>query len=141
MSDKEIRSSIDWDSYFFKIMESTSLRSKDPNTKVGAVIVNENKQIVGLGYNGFPAGFKDTESRWQRPTKYNYVVHAEVNAMLNSHHSLKGCSIYLPFWPCKDCCKYIAASGITKVNVLSEYYKSDIAEEIFDECGIQVETH
>lgn len=136
----EIKSQLSWDEYFFKIMEASSFRSKDPNTKVGAVLVKDNR-IIGVGYNGFPQGFKDNEELWQTEKKYDYVVHAEMNAIFNSIQSVRGSSIYLPFWPCSGCAKNLAAAGISEINVLSEYYKSEVAEEIFSQCGIQVILH
>ena len=130
-----------WHEYFFTIMEAASLRSKDPETRVGAVIVDSNNRQIAMGYNGFPPGIREEDGRWDRPTKYDFVVHAEMNAIFNSHQSVKGCSVYLPFWPCKDCAKNLAAAGISTINILSDYYKSDIAELIFKESGINVVKH
>jgi len=128
-----------WDDYFIEIMVAASGRSKDPSTKVGAVIVDENKKIVGIGYNGFPPGINETEERWQRPHKYDFVVHAEMNAIFNSDKSVRGCTIYLPFWPCKDCAKNIAAAGIREVVAVDlEYYKNEITETILRESGILI---
>ena len=128
---------INWDQYFINIMKAASLRSKDPKTKVGAVIVGQDNRIIGVGYNGFPQGLADTDERWCN-SKYDYVVHAEMNAILNANSSVKGCRLYVPFWPCKDCAKFIAAAGLTEVIVLSDYYKGSVAEEIFNECNITV---
>jgi dCMP deaminase len=136
----EIKSPISWDEYFFKIVDASSLKSKDPNTKVGAVIVDENR-IISIGYNGFPQGIKDTEDKWQKPKKYDYVVHAEMNAIFNSERPVRGCRIYLPFWPCRDCAKNLAAAGIVEINVKDDYYRSDLAEEIFRECNIKIINH
>lgn len=137
----DVKSSVDWDEYFFSIMDAASLRSKDPNTKVGAVIVNNQNRILSIGYNGFPPGFKDTEKRWEKPNKYYYVTHAELNAILNSNSRVDGSKLYVPFWPCKECAKYLITAGIKEVHIKSDYYKNPISEEIFDECGIKVIKH
>ena len=110
-------------------------RSKDPNTQVGACIVNRHKKIVGIGYNGFPFGCEDDEFPWERTgdfcdTKYPYVVHAEPNAILNSISSLDGCSIYVTLFPCHECVKLIIQSGIKEIVYMDEKYadtESDIA--------------
>lgn len=136
-----MRKTPSWHEYFFHIMEAAASRSKDPNTRVGAVIVDPNNRQVSMGYNGFPPGMDESDERWERPTKYEFVVHAEMNAIFNAQESVAGCSVYLPFWPCKDCAKHIAAAGIRHVHVLSSYYKSDIAEIIFNESGITVTKH
>lgn len=104
-------------------------RSKDPNTQVGACIVDENNKIVGIGYNGFPKGCSDDELPWARKgetaneTKYPYVVHAEANAILNSTKNLTGARIYVALFPCNECAKLIIQSGIKEVLYLSDKYK------------------
>ncbi len=111
---------ISWDNYFMGVAILSGLRSKDPNTKVGACIVNDEKRIVGIGYNGFPKGCEDEEFPWTdnetySKSKYAYVVHAELNAILNSNQKLEGCSIYVSHFPCNECAKAIIQSGITEV--------------------------
>ena len=104
------------------------LRSKDPNTQVGACIVNEKKRIVGIGYNGFPYGCGDDEFPWERNAegflnnKYPYVVHAEANAILNSTSPLDGCSIYVSLFPCNECAKLIIQSGIKRIVYMDDKY-------------------
>ena len=128
---------MNWDDYFMNVAILSAERSKDPNTKVGAVIVNEDKRIVGIGYNGFPNGCSDLEFPWAREgayedTKYAYVVHAEENAILNSTHSLKGASIYVSLFPCNECAKKIIQSGIREIVYLSDKYNgtaTDIASK------------
>ena len=98
----------------------SALRSKDPNTQVGACIVNDDNVIVGIGYNGLPNGWSDDEFPWGNvgetlDTKYAFVVHAELNAILNSYSSLKDCTIYVSLFPCNECAKAIIQSGITKI--------------------------
>lgn len=118
---------ITWDEYFMGVALLSAQRSKDPNTQVGACIVNPEKKIVGVGYNGFPSGLDDDELPWSREgsfleTKYPYVCHAELNAILNSTRDLKGCSIYVALFPCNECAKAIIQSGIKEIVYLSDKY-------------------
>lgn len=137
---------INWDDYFMGIAILSAMRSKDPNTQVGACIVNEEKRIVGVGYNGFPKGCEDTEFPWEREgefleTKYPYVCHAELNAILNSIKSLKDCTIYVALFPCNECSKAIIQSGIKEIVYLSDKYAStDInkaSKKMLDAAGIK----
>lgn len=119
-----------WDDYFMAVAFLSSMRSKDPSTQVGACIVNEEKRIVGIGYNGFPRGCDDDELPWDRTaeskfdTKYMYVCHAEVNAILNKNSAdLKKCTIYVALFPCNECAKVIIQSGIEHVVYMSDKYK------------------
>ena len=109
---------ISWEEYFLRIARTSALRSKDPRTKVGCCIVNENK-IIGVGYNGFPNGIPDdcAEVSWERPEKYLYVVHAEMNAILNtvSFDKLKDATLYCTLFPCSQCCKMMIQCGLKKV--------------------------
>lgn len=111
-------SSISWEEYFMKIAEISALRSKDPMTKVGCCIVKDHK-IIGIGYNGMPNGIPDDspEISWERPEKYKFVVHAEVNAILNtvSFEKLKGSILYCTLFPCNECMKIIIQSGIHEI--------------------------
>ena len=117
---------ISWDEYFMGVALLASRRSKDPNTQVGACIVDESNVILTTGYNGFPVGCSDDEFPWDREgenTKYPYVVHAELNAILNaSGKSLKGARIYVDLFPCNECAKAIIQSGIKEVVYLSDKY-------------------
>ncbi len=111
---------LSWDQYFMSVAHLSALRSKDPNTQVGACIVNDDNIIVGMGYNGLPKGCSDDEFPWGNigealDTKYAFVVHAELNAILNSYTSLKDCTIYVSLFPCNECAKAIIQSGITKI--------------------------
>ena len=121
-------------------------RSKDPNTQVGACIVNKDKRVVGLGYNGFPMGCDDELFPWQRDgqylqTKYPFVVHAELNAILNSIQNLEGCTIYVSLFPCNECAKAIIQSGIKEIIYLSDKYngtKENLASKhLFDTCCVK----
>ncbi|MBQ4153142.1 MAG: dCMP deaminase family protein [Oscillospiraceae bacterium] len=117
---------ITWDEYFMGVAILASKRSKDPNTQVGACIVSQDQIILSTGYNGFPSGCSDDEFPWGRDgneTKYPYVVHAELNAILNSNgKSLHGASIYVALFPCNECAKAIIQSGIKEVIYLSDKY-------------------
>lgn len=120
---------ISWDEYFMGVAMLSSMRSKDPNTQVGACIVNPDRRIVGVGYNGFPTGCSDDELPWDREggwldTKYPYVCHAELNAILNSiGGNLKNCTLYVALFPCNECAKAIIQSGIKRVVYLSDKYR------------------
>ncbi|MCL2521749.1 MAG: dCMP deaminase family protein [Erysipelotrichales bacterium] len=118
---------ISWDEYFMGIAILSSRRSKDPQTQVGACIVNRDKKIMGIGYNGFPIGIEDKEFPWESTgdyldTKYAYVVHAEVNAVLNSTASLKDCTLYVTLFPCNECAKIIIQAGIKEVVYQEDKY-------------------
>ena len=118
---------LSWDDYFMGLAHLSAQRSKDPNTQVGAVIVNKQNRVVGIGYNGFPYGCDDDVFPWARDgksndTKYPYVVHAELNAILNSNQSCKGCTIYVSLFPCNECAKAIIQSGISKIVYESDKY-------------------
>ncbi len=138
---------ISWDDYFMGVAMLSSLRSKDPNTKVGACIVNQSKRIVGIGYNGFPHGISDDTFPWNRDgdfldTKYPYVVHAEANAILNATTSLVGASLYVTLFPCNECAKLLIQSGIQEIVYLSnKHADSDAckaATRMFQASGIKM---
>jgi len=137
---------ISWDQYFMGIALLSAKRSKDPSTQVGACIVNSDNKIVGVGYNGLPRGCSDDEFSWERNgeylnTKYPFVCHAELNAILNSIKNLKDCTIYVGLFPCNECSKSIIQSGIKEIVFLSEKYKdtpSDIAsKKMLDMAGVK----
>ncbi len=138
---------ISWDEYFMGIAVLSAMRSKDPNTQVGACIVDSNNKIVGIGYNGFPIGCSDDCLPWERQgewlnTKYPYVCHAELNAILNSvSRDLKGCSIYVGLFPCNECAKAIIQSGIKEVVYLSDKYETSdntiASKKMFDASKIK----
>ena len=119
---------ISWDEYFMGVALLSAKRSKDPSTQVGACIVNDKNKIVGAGYNGLPIGCDDDEFPWEKQgeflnTKYPYVCHAELNAILNNiGMDLGGCKIYTALFPCNECSKAIIQAGITEVIFLSDKY-------------------
>lgn len=125
---KSMNNSISWNQYFMGVAVLSSLRSKDPNTKVGACIVNNENRIVGIGYSGFPYGCSDSDFPWEREgtfmeTKYAYVCHAELNAILNRIQAdIHNCTIYSTLFPCNECAKAIIQSKINKVVYLSDKY-------------------
>lgn len=119
---------MNWDEYFMGVALLAARRSKDPSTQVGACIVDQNNIILSTGYNGFPYGCSDDTFPWERQgqindTKYPYVVHAELNAILNAQgRSLRGARIYVALFPCNECAKAIIQSGIREVIYLSDKY-------------------
>jgi len=119
---------ISWDQYFMGVAKLSALRSKDPNTQVGACIVNHDRRIVGIGYNGMPQGCDDYAFPWNSEgefldTKYPFVVHAEANAILNATQNLNGSSIYVTLFPCNECTKLIIQSGIQEIVYESNKYQ------------------
>lgn len=138
---------ISWDEYFMGVAKLSALRSKDPNTKVGACIVNEKKRIVGIGYNGLPYGCNDDEYPWERSgdfldTKYPYVVHAEPNAILNSTNKLDNATIYVTLFPCNECAKLIIQSGIKEIVYVSDKYdgtnENTASKKMLKSAGIKL---
>lgn len=143
---------ISWDEYFMGIALLASKRSKDPSTQVGACIVGgdnlDNNTILSTGYNGFPIGCSDDEFPWEREgellkTKYPFVVHAELNAILNSRgKSLTGSKIYVGLFPCHECCKAIIQSGIKEVIYLSDKYAETdsvkASKKMFYSAGVKL---
>jgi dCMP deaminase len=118
---------ISWDDYFMGMAHLSAMRSKDPSTQVGACIVTPSKKVVGLGYNGFPTGISDDDFPWEKhedydQSKYAYVVHAELNAILNATSRLDGCTMYVSLFPCNECAKAIIQSGIKTLVYESDKY-------------------
>ncbi len=131
-SDNEARTNyLSWDEYFMEIAKLSARRSKDPNTQVGACIVSNDNRILSIGYNGAPNGLEDKDMPWGREgeliyTKYLYVCHAELNAILNfkgNTNELKNAKIYVDMFPCNECAKLIIQSGIKEVIYLSDKYE------------------
>lgn len=137
-----------WDEYFMGVAILSSYRSKDPSTQVGACIVNSRNRIMSVGYNGFPMGCSDDEFPWERKgeqydTKYLYVCHAELNAILNSRDSnLEGCRIYVALFPCNECAKAIIQSGIKEVVYLCDKYADTTgvkaSKRMFEAAGVKM---
>ena len=138
---------ISWDEYFMGVSYLSGMRSKDPNTQVGACIVSEDNKILSMGYNGFPIGCSDDDFPWEREgeftqIKYSYVTHSELNAILNYRGgSLKGAKLYVTLFPCNECAKAIIQSGITTVIYGDDKYStspSNVASKrMFDAAGVK----
>ena len=148
MSDKR-QDFISWDEYFMGVAMLAARRSKDPSTHVGACIVDDDNRILSTGYNGFPAGCSDEEYPWAREgenandTKYPYVVHAELNAILNNRgKNLTGARIYVALFPCNECAKAIIQSGIREVVYLSDKYattpSTQASKRMLSSAGVKV---
>lgn len=138
---------INWDEYFMGVAMLSALRSKDPNTQVGACIVSKDNKILSMGYNGFPNGCSDDEFPWHREgepfdTKYFYVTHGEMNAILNYRGgSLEGSKLYVTLFPCNECTKAIIQCGIQTVVYQSDKYHDEpstkAARRMMDAAGIR----
>ena len=138
---------ISWDEYFMGVAVLSGMRSKDPNTQVGACIVSEDHKILSMGYNGFPIGCSDDEFPWEREgepleNKYFYTTHSELNAILNYRGgSLEGASLYVSLFPCNECAKAIIQAGIKRVVYASDKYKdtpaSIASRRMFDAAGVE----
>lgn len=137
---------LSWDETFMQMCDLISRRSKDPNTKCGAVIVDEQNVIVGLGYNGWPRGILQNDLPWDREgalheTKYAYVVHAEANAIYNSNKDTKNCKLYVNLFPCNECAKIIIQNRIKEVIYKSDkYHDTEICKasrKMLDLAGVK----
>ena len=136
---------ISWDEYFMGVAKLAARRSKDPNTQVGACIVSQDDIIISTGYNGMPKGCSDDEFPWEREgaeTKYPYVVHAELNAILNANgRDLRGSRLYVALFPCNECAKAIIQSGVKEVVYLSDKYTGTpgnvASKRMLDAAGVK----
>ena len=140
---------ISWDEYFMAVAQLAGMRSKDPSTQVGSCIVSDEHKILSMGYNGLPIGCSDDDFPWEREgkplmTKYPYVTHSELNAILNFRGgSLEGATIYVTLFPCNECAKAIIQSGISKVFIDTEIEGKwldawQFSKVMFREAGVQV---
>lgn len=137
---------ITWDQYFIGIAMLSAQRSKDNHTQVGACIVDEHNKILSVGYNGMPIGCPDDDMPWEREgealdTKYVYVCHAELNAILNYNGgALRGARLYVTLFPCNECAKAIIQKGIKEVIYISDKYAASVAtiasKRMFDMAGV-----
>ena len=138
---------LSWDEYFMGVAMLAGMRSKDPNSQVGSCIVSEDNNILSIGYNGFPRGCSDDEFPWSREgetlnTKYAYVTHSELNAILNYRGgNLVGAKLYVSLFPCNECAKAIIQSGIRTVIYDSDKYRDTPANiasrRMFDAAGVR----
>ena len=142
---------ITWDEYFMGIAHLSKERSKDPSTQVGACIVDKDNRIISIGYNGTPNGIDDKDFPWAREgnpleTKYLYVCHGELNAIMNSGgRDLRGATIYVTLFPCNECTKLIIQSGIKRVVDDSDKYADTdgviASKKLLDMAGIRYEQY
>tara|TARA_R100000152_G_C6775833_1_gene204522 strand:- start:1942 stop:2376 length:435 start_codon:yes stop_codon:yes gene_type:complete len=137
---------LNWDHRFIELAKLVGSWSKDPSTQVGAVIVDDNKRIVSIGFNGFPKGVEDSEKRLvDREEKYAIIVHAEANALMFANGSVEGCTLYTwPFQPCSRCAGLIIQSGIKRVVSVVQNEERweknfNIAKKLFEEANINLE--
>ena len=138
---------LSWDEYFMGIATLSAMRSKDPSTQVGACIVNSDKRILSMGYNGMPRCCSDDEYPWEREgdplnSKYLYVCHAELNAILNcAGGSVRGSTVYTTLFPCNECAKAIIQSGISEVVYMADKYADSdsvlASKRMFDTAGVK----
>ena len=138
---------LSWDEYFMSVAYLASMRSKDPNTQVGACIVDANNKILSMGYNGFPAGCSDDEFPWNRDgepfdSKYFYVTHSELNAILNYRGgSLEGAKLYVTLFPCNECAKACIQAGIKTIVFDSDKYANTpstlASKRMLDAAGVR----
>lgn len=143
---------ISWDEYFMAVAHLAGMRSKDPNTQVGACIVSPDNKILSIGYNGFPRGCADDAFPWNRDgeniqdTKYAYVTHGELNAILNYRGgSLEGTKLYVSLFPCNECAKAIIQAGIRTVVYACDKYdgtpENQASKRMFDAAGVSYVTY
>ena len=138
---------ISWEEYFMGVAILSAQRSKDSSTQVGACIVNRDRKILSVGYNGMPIGCSDDDMPWERDgelldTKYAYVCHAELNAILNNDgRSLKGTTIYVTLFPCNECAKAIIQCGIKEIVYMEDKYAGEdnyiAAKRMLDMAGVK----
>lgn len=138
---------LSWDEYFMGVAKLSGMRSKDPSSQVGCCIVSQDNKILSMGYNGFPIGCSDDEFPWEREgepldTKYLYVTHSELNAILNySGGSLAGAKLYVSLFPCNECAKAIIQSGIKEVIYDCDKYARTpgviASKKLFDAAGVK----
>lgn len=138
---------ISWDEYFMGVAYLSGMRSKDPNTQVGACIVSQDNKILSMGYNGFPIGCPDDDFPWEREgepmkTKYLYVTHSELNAILNYRGgSLEGAKLYVTLFPCNECAKAIIQCGIKELIYAEDKYAKSFStiasKKMFDTAGVR----
>lgn len=139
---------INWDEYFMGIAQLSALRSKDPSTQVGACIVDGNNKVVSIGYNGMPRNIDDDKIPWGHgeglESKYLYVCHAELNAILNTRDGsrLDGCRLYVTLFPCNECAKCVIQTGIKEVIYLDDKYNGQTtflaSRKLLEMAGVKV---
>ena len=144
-------SNITWEEYFMGLAYLSAQRSKDPSTKVGAVIVDSENKVVSIGYNGMPRGVDEEQVSWSKgeglDSKYLYVCHAEFNAILNTRNgsALKGCTVYVTLFPCNECAKAIIQSGIKEIVYAEDKYGDTVgvqaSKKMFHLAGVSFRSY
>jgi len=146
MKQDKYQDAFSWDETFMQIARVISQRSKDPNTRNGACLVNQENIIIGIGYNGFPRGCSDDDLPWAREgnfgdKKYAYVVHAEANAILNASADTKGAKTYCTLFPCNECAKILIQKGISEIIYEDDKYHDgeiwEASRKMLDLAGIK----
>lgn len=136
---------ISWNSYFMRLAKTAARRSKDKDHQVGSCIVDSNNNILSLGYNGMPNGTVDTPKIWDNDTKQLYVVHSELNAILNANCNLQNSIIYCTLFPCNECAKAIVQVGIKKVVYLRDFKPTQdntkASVQILTNAGVIIEKY
>lgn len=137
---------ISWDECFMQMAHIISERSKDPSTQAGAVVVDKNNVVIGMGYNGWPRGIDTDALPWEREggtteTKYAYICHAEENAIYNANNPTKDCKIYCTLFPCNECAKTIIQKGVTEIIYESDKYHDaaiwQVSRKLLDLAGVK----
>lgn len=133
----------DWHQRFLDLCEHVATWSKDPSTKLGSVIVDDQKRVISMGYNGFPRGVLDSKDRYDdRPTKYLFVAHAERNALDNAPMMVDNCTLYVTLEPCVECAKSIIQRGIKRVityrPIREDTFNWSISRQMFKESGVEL---
>ena len=139
---------ISWDEYFMGMAVLSALRSKDPSTKVGAVIVSPDNKVISIGYNGMPRQVDEEKLSWNKgeglDSKYLYVCHAEFNAILNTQMggTLKGATLYVTLFPCNECAKAVIQTGIKEIVYLEDKYHDQVifqaSRKLLELAGVKV---
>ena len=131
-----------WDAYFFDILQAVSKKSKDPNTKVGCIIIGEGREIKSTGYNSFPRGLNDNiPERLARPEKYSWIIHAEQNALCDCAKrgvSCDGCIAYITHYPCIICTRLLLASGIKEIKYINDYKNDALVDFFCKQMNIEI---
>lgn len=134
---------MDWDEMFLRMTLIVAERSKDPSTQIGAVAVSPDRTRIVIGYNGMITGYPEDDALWERPTKYDHVVHGEENVIINAKTDMTGWTLYLNAASCSKCARLVAQAGIKRVVYMDRKlhgdHKTDLAEEIYGRAGVAIE--
>ena len=132
---------MNWNEYFINLAKNIALKSKDPSSKVGCIIVDKNNRVISQGYNGFVSKCDESLMSFDRPIKYNLVIHAEMNALANAGRKISGCTAYLNYSPCENCAKTLLQFGIKRFVIRGEVKDQktlDFVKEYLGESNVKV---